>query len=169
MNELKPSDFLMEILNHLKYNKYLKETQNQKPEYLRLMALKDMIQDLTLEEAKELFNNLMLENKNSVIPNGVSLMTIHKSKGLEFNTVFIVGCNDGILPGFSKTNKELEEDRRLFYVAITRTKQNLFLYSSEIHFTNGRQYKYKPSQFIYESGLVNNDVEEFFGKYSYNK
>nr|MCR5786528.1 ATP-dependent helicase [Acholeplasmatales bacterium] len=169
MHELKPSDFLMEILNYLKYNKYLKETQNQKPEYLRLMALKDMIQDLTLEEVKDLFNNLMLENKNTINPNGVSLMTIHKSKGLEFNTVFIIGCNDGILPGYSKDNKELEEDRRVFYVAITRAKQNLFLYSSEIHFANGRQYKYKPSQFIYESGLGNDDIEEFFGKYSYNK
>ena len=169
INELNPPDFLMEVLNHLKFNKYLKETKNQKPEYLRLMALKDMIQDLTQDEVKDLFNNLMLENKNTTLSNGVSLMTIHKSKGLEFNTVFIIGCNDGILPGYSRDNKELEEDRRVFYVAITRAKQNLFLYSSQIHFANGRQYKYKPSQFIYESGLGNDDIEAFFGTYSYNK
>ena len=169
MKELKPADFFKQVLSQLKYNKYLKESNNQKPEYQRLMTLKDMLADLEIDEVKEFFNNLILENKDTLKPKGVSLMTIHKSKGLEFNTVFIIGCNDGILPGFSKKDKELEEDRRVFYVAITRAKQNLFLYSSDIHFANGRQYKYKPSQFIFESGLTSNDSEEFFGKYWYNK
>ena len=168
MDELEPVEFFMQVLHHLKYNKYLKETQNVKAEYTRLMTLKDMLQDLTKEEVKDFFNNLMLEVKDTTKPNGVSLMTIHKSKGLEFNTVFIVGCNDGILPGFSRKNKDLEEDRRVFYVAMTRAKQNLFLYSSQIHFVNGQQFKLKPSQFLTEAG-INNETEEFFGKYFYNK
>lgn len=159
---------IYQVLHYLKYNKYLKDTQNVKAEYTRLMTLKDMLQDLTKEEVKDFFNNLMLEVKDTTKPNGVSLMTIHKSKGLEFNTVFIVGCNDGILPGFSRKNKDLEEDRRVFYVAMTRAKQNLFLYSSQIHFVNGQQFKLKPSQFLTEAG-INNETEEFFGKYFYNK
>ena len=110
----------------------------------------------------------MLENKDITNPKGVSLMTIHKSKGLEFNTVFIIGCNDGIIPGFSKKSKDIEEDRRVFYVAMTRAKQNLFLYSSQIHFVNGQQFKLKPSQFLTETG-INHDSEEFFGNYWYNK
>ena len=168
MEELSPVEFFMQVLHYLNYNKYLKESQTQKPEYQRLMTLKDMLQDLSKEEVKDFFNNLMLENKDITNPKGVSLMTIHKSKGLEFNTVFIIGCNDGIIPGFSKKSKDIEEDRRVFYVAMTRAKQNLFLYSSQIHFVNGQQFKLKPSQFLTETG-INHDSEEFFGNYWYNK
>ena len=168
IEELSTEDFFMQVLNHLKYSKYLKETKNVKPEFQRLMTLKDMLKDLTKEEVKELFNTLILENKDITKPNGVSLMTIHKSKGLEFNTVFVIGCNDGILPGFSKKTNDIEEDRRVFYVAITRAKQNLFLYSSHIHYINGQQFKLKPSQFLAEAGIDDSSVMDFFGNYWYN-
>lgn len=169
MEELRPSEFLMEVMHYLKYDRYFKMINNIKPEYQRLMTLKDMLEDLSRNEVKEFFNNIMLENKDIVKPNGVSLMTIHKSKGLEFNTVFIIGCNDGIIPGYSKKIKDLEEDRRVFYVAMTRARQNLFLYSSQLHFVNGQKFKLKPSQFLVEAGVKANESEEFFGKYWYNK
>lgn len=70
----------------------------------------------------------------------VSFMTIHSAKGLEFDVVFLIGVNDGILPGLSVKNSSddltakekiyLEEERRLFYVAITRAKKFLFLSSA---------------------------------------
>ena len=164
INTLEPERFFMLLLDTLHYSKYLKDSKTQKPEYLRLMQLKDMITDLSKEEVKEFFNSLMLENKDMIKPQGVSLMTIHKSKGLEFNTVFIVGCNDGIIPSTSKV--DLEEDRRVFYVAMTRARQNLFLYSSAYHYVNGKTMKYKPSQFIKEIGLYEDD--DFFGNYGYN-
>ena len=82
-------------------------------------------------------------------------MTIHKSKGLEFNTVFVIGCNEGILPGYSTRINDIEEDRRVFYVAMTRAKQNLFLLDSKVHYVNGRTLKLKPSQFLYESSIRN--------------
>ena len=168
IEEISPEDFFMKVLSYLKYSKYLKESQNVKPEFQRLMTLKDMLKDLTKEEVKELFNTLVLENKDFIKPQGVSLMTIHKSKGLEFNTVFVIGCNDGILPGFSKKTNDVEEDRRVFYVAITRAKQNLFLYSSHIHYINGQQLKLKPSQFLVEAGIDNSSIMDFFGNYWYN-
>ena len=62
----------------------------------------------------------------------VNLMTIHASKGLEFPVVFIVGCEDGIIPharSLEDGEGNIEEERRLFYVAITRAKQKLFLSS----------------------------------------
>lgn len=60
--------------------------------------------------------------------NGVTIMTMHASKGLEFRNVFITGVQDGFIPHFySNTNQELDAERRLFYVAITRTKNRLFL------------------------------------------
>lgn len=55
----------------------------------------------------------------------VKLLTIHKSKGMEYPVVFIVGCNDGLLPHYK--NENVDDERRLFYVAITRAKKELYL------------------------------------------
>lgn len=59
----------------------------------------------------------------------VTLMTLHSAKGLEFKTVFLVGMEEGIFPGYKSIGepKELEEERRLFYVGITRAKEQLYL------------------------------------------
>jgi DNA helicase II / ATP-dependent DNA helicase PcrA len=71
----------------------------------------------------------------------VSIMTMHASKGMEFNTVFIPGCEVGIIP-FElfgrKGEAELAEEERLFYVAVTRTKTNLFLTYAKKRFIKGR-------------------------------
>ncbi len=70
--------------------------------------------------------------------NYVTLMTIHSAKGLEFNTVFLVGLNDGLFPLSRAINSpdsnELEEERRLMYVAITRAKRKLFLSRPKVKF-----------------------------------
>ena len=68
-------------------------------------------------------------NETSGDVNGVSIMTIHSSKGLEFSNVFIFDCTDNYMPFFlSHANeKQVEEERRLFFVAMTRAKENLFL------------------------------------------
>lgn len=78
----------------------------------------------------------------------VNLMTFHLSKGLEFDTVFIIDANDGLIP-HKKTIREndLETERRLFYVAMTRAKNNLHIF-----FTTRRFGKdFKPSRFILEA------------------
>lgn len=71
--------------------------------------------------------------------NFVSLITVHAAKGLEFNNVFIVGLNDGLFPLSRAINSadinELEEERRLMYVAITRAKQRLFLSRPKVKFS----------------------------------
>jgi DNA helicase II / ATP-dependent DNA helicase PcrA len=77
----------------------------------------------------------------------VQLMTIHLAKGLEFDTVFVIGCSEGLLPHQLSygSSEELEEERRLMYVAMTRARKNLFLSFSSF-----------PSRFLYEipSGLT---------------
>ena len=75
--------------------------------------------------------NAQAKNKN-ITQEALNLMTMHGSKGLEFNTVFIIGVIDGTIPHHkSHLPAELEEERRLFYVAMTRAKENLFIYSPE--------------------------------------
>lgn len=69
----------------------------------------------------------MLSEQTKVILNKVCLTTIHKSKGLEYDVVFLLGCDDKTIPS-NKDDQSIEEERRLFYVAITRAKTYLYLY-----------------------------------------
>ncbi len=82
----------------------------------------------------------------------VSLMTIHASKGLEFKYVFIVGVEEGLFPSFrSVTNpKDIEEERRLFYVAITRCEKQLFISYTTQRMKWGRFQAASPSRFLGE-------------------
>lgn len=95
----------------------------------------------------------------------VSLMTLHASKGLEFNVVFIPGCEDGIIPFevFGKKEEaELEEEARLFYVGITRSKKYLFLSHAAKRFFRGRVLRLKKSPLLdrMEKDLLISDKRE---------
>ena len=82
----------------------------------------------------------------------VSLMTIHSAKGLEFPTVFIVGVEEGIFPNERAqcSIREMEEERRLFYVAITRAKEFCFLSWAQNRFRYGKMEFCSPSSFLHE-------------------
>jgi len=82
----------------------------------------------------------------------VKLMTIHSSKGLEFPAVFIVGCEENIFPlsRSSLDSKQLEEERRLMYVAITRAKDHLFISHTASRRQRGNTSYNPPSRFIQE-------------------
>ena len=84
---------------------------------------------------------------------GITLMTIHSSKGLEFNTVFLIGVEETILPSERslKTLAGLEEERRLMYVAMTRAQENLYLTRCEERSEfNSKIYSNQPSRFLAE-------------------
>ncbi len=68
-----------------------------------------------------------LINENDKRSDGVSLMTIHASKGLEFDSVWLLGANDLMMPGENRSEELLQEERRIFYVAITRARENLYI------------------------------------------
>lgn len=75
---------------------------------------------------------------------GILLMTMHASKGLEFDSVYLPDCNEGQIPqAKSVTEEEIEEERRLFYVAMTRARKNLYLFAG-----NGKTGKDVPSRFL---------------------
>lgn len=98
-----------------------------------------MLQWLRLRDIQE---KAAEEDKNEV-----RLMTVHGSKGLEFNTVFIIGMNQGTFPG----RGDIEEERRLFYVAMTRAKDRLFISRPAVQTDwNGDDQPAEPSQFLRE-------------------
>ena len=107
----------------------------------------------------------------------VSLMTVHASKGLEFPTVFVVGLEENIFPSaIVSTLRELEEERRLLYVAITRAEKHCVLTSAKNRFRYGKMEFGNPSRFIKEidSAFIQEDSEmphddNGFGSSGYGK
>lgn len=98
----------------------------------------------------------------------VTLMTIHMAKGLEFDTVHIAGCDEGVFPLVRESNlldtpeerkKQVEEERRLFYVGCTRARFRLYLYHAGRRFWQGSLRPFPPSRFLEEIDPVTVSVE----------
>jgi DNA helicase-2/ATP-dependent DNA helicase PcrA len=85
----------------------------------------------------------------------VTLMTVHLAKGLEFNDVFVTGLEENLFPIGCSSDDDLEEERRLCYVAMTRAKQRLFLSYAQTRRKFGQLQQNTPSRFLFETGLVN--------------
>ena len=99
-------------------------------------------------------NSITLNSAESSNGDGVNLLTIHASKGLEFDDVYVIDLMDGRFPNMKLISKSgsLEEERRLFYVATTRAKYNLyFSYANKDSIKNT---SYSPSIFLKEAGLI---------------
>jgi DNA helicase-2/ATP-dependent DNA helicase PcrA len=96
------------------------------------------------------------------IANNVTLMTLHSSKGLEFPIIYIAGCDEGIFPSARTMNipSELEEERRLMYVGITRAQEKLYLTTAKRRQMWGEYKYYSPSRFIDEIPANLLDAEE---------
>ena len=120
-----------------------------------LISLEDFLFEISLVSDKEEYS----EDENRI-----SLMTIHSVKGLEFDYVFIVGLEEGIFPHMNSmmSSSELEEERRLCYVAITRAKKDLYLVNTRQRMLFGRESANPPSRFIKEinKDLIENEVKE---------
>jgi len=98
--------------------------------------------------------------------NRVSLMTLHCAKGLEFPMVFIVGIEEGLLPHYRRGEEieDMEEERRLFYVGMTRAKEKLFLSRAEERSTFGVGRANLPSRFLDELPVELLQFEEKKGR-----
>jgi DNA helicase-2/ATP-dependent DNA helicase PcrA len=94
----------------------------------------------------------------------VNLMTLHASKGLEFNCVFITGCEENLIPYslFEKQHTDPEEERRLLYVGMTRAKNYLFLTTAQRRFLMGMEYFQKRSHFLdeIEKELIETEIPQ---------
>lgn len=98
------------------------------------------------------------------VENGVNVMTLHSAKGLEFDIVFIPGMEEGIFPHFRsfESGEELEEERRLCYVGITRSKKELYLLNTNSRMLFGKINRNIPSRFIDEISpdLIESNLKE---------
>ena len=104
---------------------------------------------------------LMSSADESSAKNSVTLMTLHAAKGLEFPVVFLVGMEDGLFPSSrSETEAEIEEERRLAYVGMTRAMEELFLTYAQSRFSFGGRNYTSPSRFLGEIGY-DEEGEEF--------
>ena len=111
---------------------------------VRTITLDEFLEDISLLSSVD-----VSEDETS---NKVALMTAHTAKGLEFPYVYIAGLEENLFPlgGWGITPKELQEERRLFYVALTRAKKVVTLTYSETRMRNGRHESNSPSRFLRE-------------------
>jgi len=171
-----PNDVLDIIIKDIQYeawlSKILKEPEKIQKSINNINTLshwlKDMLKGNEFEKPinlKEVIKKVILhdvlekETKiNKIQKNKVQLMTLHSSKGLEFSLVFIIGMNEGILPNIKSINdNNIEEERRLTYVGMTRAKKQLFLAYCESRVQYGQILNTVPSRFLFE--LPQEDLE----------
>ncbi len=112
-------------------------------------GVEKLLEDASLASDQD---SLMISNEKKVVTNGVKLMTVHASKGLEFKYVFVTGLEDGLFPHQRQNDggegTDREEERRLFYVALTRAREKLFLSFANFRTIFGSRNINAPSEFI---------------------
>lgn len=107
---------------------------------------------VNLEDFLEDISIVADQSEHETLDNAVTLMTMHAAKGLEFKVVFLIGMEEGIMPHSMSLNEEseLEEERRLCYVGITRAKERLYITNAKRRMLFGNTNMNPPSRFIAE-------------------
>lgn len=154
------NDLLQEVLEKTKYLDFLHEdietyddrVNNIKELSSMFIKYEEESEDANLSEFLEdvaLISDIDSYNEDE---DAVVLMTLHSAKGLEFPVVFIPGMEEGIFPGNQSmfSEEDLEEERRLAYVGITRAKKKLYLISSQQRMLYGQTSRNMPSRFLRE-------------------
>ncbi len=141
------------------YNEF-KKLQAQK----RFNEKMDLLSSLAknYQNLGRFLNGTLIGSSEATQGEGVNLLSVHASKGLEFRDVYIIDLMEGRFPNHKlmNTGGGIEEERRLFYVAITRAKENLWLsYAKNELRENAKPKEHKPSVFLYEAGLLKPDLK----------
>ena len=168
-----PSDILQNIISsslyrgivellatqrgRLKSGEVDEEKKQQAKERIEKKAMLLLNISREYKELRRFVNAMVLGGNELSEGEGVNLLTVHASKGLEFPEVYVIDLVDGRFPN-RKMMSSIEEERRLFYVAVTRAKDKLYL--SLAKFDKIKKIDYKPSQFLHEAGLIKGEFVE---------
>lgn len=156
------ADFIVKVWEDTGYMKML-EADNSIESQTRIENIKELLNSAAEFEKNEEYNGTLEEYLESVSlisdtdsyddeDEAVVLMTVHSAKGLEFPVVFLAGLEEGLFPGLKsmETNEDIEEERRLCYVAITRAKEKLYITKAQSRTTYGKTTSTQPSRFFRE-------------------
>jgi DNA helicase-2/ATP-dependent DNA helicase PcrA len=157
--ELNLSGLLDEILEHTRYREYILNKEDGEERWENIMELKNVASEYDELDPQEALAAFL--EKVSLVSDideldekadAVTLITLHQAKGLEFPAVFILGLEEGILPHRRSFNdpEEMEEERRLCYVGITRAKKRLYLLRSYRRSLFGGSTANPPSRFLHD-------------------
>lgn len=152
------TDFLENLLDSINYlpylaKKYPDQSEDKQDNVMELAsAISQYVDETPGATLTDWLQSVMLASDVEGEPGGVNLMTLHMAKGLEFERVYLVGMEDGLLPHFNSCDDkmELEEERRLFYVGMTRAKKKLSLSAAYMRRTWGQTQANEISRFLRE-------------------
>ncbi len=172
-----PSELTYEVLERSGYREFL-ENEGTEEAFSRLENLNEFVnaikdyeetsENATLEEYLGNISLITSEEDSKDLPDYVVLMTVHNAKGLEFKNVFLTGMEEGTFPHFlaSDDRDDLEEERRLCYVAVTRAREKLEISLSRYTRKFGEVEARIPSRFLEEiprDNLVGDYIESAYG------
>ena len=154
-------DWITHLLNEIGYEAHLQHNEEGKASEIKWRNVQELAEWLTrkgdedhkniIEIAQTIALMTLLEGKNEDDIDAVKMSTLHASKGLEYPTVFLVGCEEGLFPHNDSIEEgHLDEERRLMYVGITRAKQQLALTYCKKRKRQGNWHFPEPSRFIDE-------------------
>jgi DNA helicase II / ATP-dependent DNA helicase PcrA len=160
-NTISVATLIKELLEEIKYEEKILSSYDKARREEKLANIDKLIEMIQTKEEKtgttidlgEYVEEIMLYNADDEDnSNSVKLMTIHGSKGLEFPIVFVLGMNEEVFPAFyAQEIDEVEEERRMCYVAFTRAKEKLYLTHASRRILKNKQTKHMyPSRFIDE-------------------
>jgi len=149
-----PAELFEKIVKDINYKEYIVEddSDESKDRWENVQELKRLALEYSTRTLDEFLENIALVADQDTITdmNAPTLLTLHAAKGLEFGAVFIVGLDDGIIPHSRSFDEpeQMEEERRLFYVGITRAKDKLYLLRAIQRGGRGMSEETYPSRFL---------------------
>lgn len=150
LSKLKPAAAVLYIEKGIGYEKYL--TDYAKEKHIRISVLRKHLEEIKndccrYETLQSWMKGIVETDEENIEADNIKIMTMHSAKGLEFEAVFIVDANQGIIPTSKAVrNRDYEEERRAFYVAVTRAKKILGVYAV----TENLGCRVEPSMFLNE-------------------
>jgi len=162
-----PVQALDKIISAMDYNKYIDNKYKKEPDKIKsklenIERFKELVRGLSEDQkmtTEDVVFQITLERAREDDKEGqVTVSTIHSAKGLEFQRVYVTNVVEGSLPHlFCQSPEEIEEERRLWYVACTRAKDQLTICAHAMEQRGADVRRVAPSRFLVELGLINDD------------